>query len=140
TGGKGLHVVVPVARRIGWDDFKAFSKAVVEGIVREEPNRYTSLIPKARRKGKILLDYLRNGRGATAIVAYSTRARPGATVSTPLFWEELADPELRGSRFTATTVPERLAALPSDPWEEFSKVRQSITADMRKAVGLRSPS
>ncbi|HEX9671573.1 MAG TPA: DNA ligase D, partial [Thermoanaerobaculia bacterium] len=140
TGGKGLHVVVPVARRTGWDDFKAFSKAVAESIVAAEPKRYTAMIPKARRKGKVLLDYLRNGRGATAVVAYSTRARPGATVSTPLFWEELADPELRGANFTVATVPARLATLPSDPWEEFFSVRQSITADMRKAVGLRSPS
>ncbi|HEX5761141.1 MAG TPA: DNA ligase D [Thermoanaerobaculia bacterium] len=140
TGGKGLHVVVPVARRIGWDDFKAFSKALVERMVAAEPQRYTSKIPKASRKGKVLLDYLRNGRGATAVVAYSTRARPGATVSTPLFWEELDDSELRGSRFTVATLPQRLAALPSDPWEEYFKVRQSITADMRRAVGLRSPS
>ncbi len=140
TGGKGLHVVVPLARRTGWDDFKAFSKAVAESIVAEEPKRYTAMIPKAHRKGKVLLDYLRNGRGATAVVAYSTRARPGATVSTPLFWEELVDPELRGSSFTVATVPARLDKLPSDPWEEFFSVRQSITADMRKAVGLRSPS
>ncbi len=135
TGGKGLHVVAPVARRLGWDDFKAFSKALVEGIVAAEPRLYTAKIPKASRKGKVFLDYLRNGRDATAIVAYSTRARPGATVSTPLAWEELDDPDLRGDRFTVETVPGRLEALGgADPWKDVLTIRQSITAAMRKVV------
>jgi bifunctional non-homologous end joining protein LigD len=135
TGGKGLHVVAPVARRLEWDDFKAFARAVVDGIVAAEPSRYTANASKARRKGKVFLDYLRNGRGATAVVAYSTRARPGAPVSTPLAWEELDDPDLRGGRYTLEMVPARLAALSADPWKDYLSTRQSITAAMRKAVG-----
>ncbi len=77
TGGKGLHVCVPIARRDDWDEVKAFTKAVAESVVAHDPSRYTSKLPKASRKGKIFIDYLRNGRGATSIAAYSTRARPG---------------------------------------------------------------
>ena len=77
-----------------------------------------------------------NGRGATSICAYSTRARAGAPVSTPLFWEELDDPDLRGNTYTVENLPARLAELKSDPWEEFNQVRQSITAAMRKKLKL----
>jgi bifunctional non-homologous end joining protein LigD len=136
TGGKGLHVVSPLTRKLGWDEVKAFTKAVSEAIVADEPALYTSKLPKVRRQGKIFIDYLRNGRGATSIGAYSTRARPGAPVSAPLFWEELEDPELRGNTYTVENLPARLAALKSDPWEGFNKVRQSITAAMRKKLGM----
>ncbi len=136
TGGKGLHVVAPLTRKLSWDEVKAFTKAVSEAIVADEPTLYTSKLPKVRRQGKIFIDYLRNGRGATSIGAYSTRARPGAPVSAPLFWEELDDPELRGNTYTVENLPARLAALPSDPWEGFNKVRQSITAAMRKKLGV----
>jgi bifunctional non-homologous end joining protein LigD len=134
TGGKGLHVVSPLARRLGWDEVKAFTKAVSESIVHDEPQRYTSMLPKVRRQGKIFIDYLRNGRGATSIAAYSTRARPGAPVSAPLFWEELDDPEIRGNTFTVENLPARLDALKSDPWEGFAKARRAITVKMLKAV------
>jgi bifunctional non-homologous end joining protein LigD len=137
TGGKGLHVVAPLQRRAGWDDVKAFTKAVVETIVAAEPSRYTSKLPKASRKGKIFIDYLRNGRGATSIAAYSTRARPNAPVSTPLFWEEL-ETDVRGNTYTVRNLPERLEGLESDPWASFLKVRQSITAAMKKAVGMKT--
>ncbi len=136
TGGKGLHVVVPAARRTGWDDFKEFTRQVVLGVVAAEPRAYTANMSKARRKGKVFLDYLRNGRGATAIAPYSTRARPGAPVATPLAWEELDGPDPRGDHWSVETLPARLAAI-ADPWREYSRVRQSITAAMRKAVGLR---
>jgi bifunctional non-homologous end joining protein LigD len=136
TGGKGLHIVAPIVRRAGWDDLKAFARAVVDGIVAAEPGRYTAKASKASRRGKIFLDYLRNARGATAVVAYSTRARAGAPVSTPIAWEELDDPELRAGRFTVATVPERLARQAADPWAEFATTRQSITAAMRRAVRL----
>jgi bifunctional non-homologous end joining protein LigD len=137
TGGKGLHVCVPLVRRGDWDDVKAFTKAVVETIVAAEPSRYTSKLPKASRKGKIFIDYLRNGRGATSIAAYSTRARPNAPVSTPLFWEEL-ETDVRGNTYTVRNLPERLEGLESDPWASFLKVRQSITAAMKKAVGMKT--
>jgi bifunctional non-homologous end joining protein LigD len=136
TGGKGLHVVLPLTRRLDWDEVKAFTKAVTETVAGAAPGRYTSKLPKASRKGKIFIDYLRNGRGATSICAYSTRARPGATVSTPLFWEEL-EQGVRADSFTVQNLPERLEKLPADPWEEFFQVRQSITSAMKKAVGMK---
>ncbi|HZJ64630.1 MAG TPA: non-homologous end-joining DNA ligase [Kofleriaceae bacterium] len=134
TGGKGLHVVAPVARTIDWDDFKAFSKAAVESIARHEPTLYTTNMAKAARKGKIFLDYLRNGRGATFIAPYSPRARPGAPVAVPISWEELAhgvDP----ATFTTATVPRRLVMQPDDPWAAMTGLRQSITASAWRAVG-----
>jgi bifunctional non-homologous end joining protein LigD len=136
TGGKGLHVCVPITRRDGWDDVKAFTKAVVESIVADEPGRYTSMLPKAKRKGKIFIDYLRNGRGATSIAAYSTRARTGAPISTPLHWEEL-ETGVRANTYTVRNLPERLESLESDPWAGFLKARQSITAAMKKALGMK---
>jgi bifunctional non-homologous end joining protein LigD len=135
TGGKGLHVCLPLVRRAGWDEVKAFTKAVSEAVVAHDPGKYTSKLPKASRKGKIFIDYLRNGRGATSICAYSTRARTDAPVSAPLFWEEL-DTDVRANTYTVKNLPERLEGLKSDPWEEFSKVRQSLTAAMKKAVGM----
>ncbi len=137
TGGKGLHVCVPIVRRDEWDEVKAFTKALSESIVSDEPNRYTSKLPKASRKGKIFIDYLRNGRGATSIGAYSTRARPNAPVSTPLFWEEL-ETDVRANTYNVRNLPERLESLDADPWADFNKVRQSITAAMKKAVGMKS--
>src|SRR5215203_510046 len=136
TGGKGLHVVLPLTRKDDWDEVKAFTKAVSEAIGAAEPGRYTSKLPKASRKGKVFIDYLRNGRGATSIAPFSTRSRPGAPVSAPLFWEEL-ETDVRGNTYTVRTLPERLEGLPADPWEGFDKVRQSLTAAMKKAVGMK---
>lgn len=136
TGGKGLHVVLPLTRKLDWDQVKAFTKGVADTIAAAEPDRYTSKLPKASRKGKVFIDYLRNGRGATSIAAYSTRARPGAPVSAPLFWEEL-ETGVRANTYTVQNLPERLESLPADPWEGFSKVRQSITAATLKAVGIK---
>jgi bifunctional non-homologous end joining protein LigD len=135
TGGKGLHVCVPLTRRDSWDEVKAFTKAVSEAVVAHDPKRYTSKLPKASRKGKIFIDYLRNGRGATSICAYSTRARADAPVSTPLFWEEL-ETDVRANTYTVRNLPERLEGLDADPWADFLKVRQSLTAAMKKAVGM----
>ena len=136
TGGKGLHVVLPIARKDDWDEVKAFTKAVAEKMVAANPTKYTSKLPKADRKGKIFIDYLRNGRGATSICAYSTRSRENAPVSAPLFWEEL-ETDVRGNTYTVRTLAERLENLPSDPWADFFKVKQSITAAMKKAVGMK---
>ena len=134
TGGKGLHVVAPITRGIGWDDFKAFTKAVVEAMERDAPDSYTTNPVKLRRKGKIFLDYLRNGRGATFIAPYSPRARPGAPVAVPIRWEELAhgvDP----ASFTTVTVPRRMVELRADPWDAMAQTRQSITAAAWRALG-----
>jgi bifunctional non-homologous end joining protein LigD len=135
TGGKGLHVVLPLARRHGWDELKAFTRAVVEGMVASQPDRFTSNPLKARRRGRIFVDYLRNGRGATSISAYSTRSRPGAPVSTPLAWEEL-DGDVRADTYTIENLPERLESLAADPWREMSAVKQSITAAMKRRWGV----
>lgn len=125
TGGKGLHVVVPLTGDQQWDEVKGFSQAVAEEIVRAHPNAYTSKMAKAARAGKVFIDYLRNGRGATAIAAYSTRARAGAPVSLPISWRELET--IKPSEWTLTTVPARLRRLRRDPWEEMWEVRQSVS-------------
>jgi len=132
TGGKGLHVVVPIAPEQSWEYVKDFSRAVAEGLVREAPERYTATMSKAKRHGKIFIDYLRNGRTATAVCAYSTRARPGATVSVPLRWQELAK-DLRG-HFNMRNVPERLARLRNDPWQDYEAARRPLTAKILRQL------
>ena len=132
TGGKGLHVVVPLSGKQNWDEVKGFSQAVAERLAAEAPDRYTSKMSKAGRKGKIFIDYLRNGRGATAVAAYSTRARPGAPVSVPITWEELETIDPR--ELTIATVPPRLAAVKRDPWKDLWNMRQSITRAARLSV------
>ena len=130
TGGKGLHVVVPIDAT-PWDDAKDFSHAMVLAMAADAPERYVAKMTKSIRKGKIFLDYLRNGRGATAIVAFSTRARPGATVSTPVAWDELG-PKLAPNKFTVLNIGKRLAQLKSDPWAGIDKVRQKLPDFARK--------
>ena len=124
TGGKGLHVVVPIDAT-PWDEAKDFSHAMVLAMTADAPDRYVAKMTKSIRTGRIFLDYLRNGRGATAIVAYSTRARPGATVSTPVAWDELG-PKLAPNKFTVLNIGKRLAQLKSDPWAGIGKIRQKL--------------
>ena len=132
TGGKGLHVVVPITPKQDWAFVKEFTKAVAQSLVREKPDRYIATMSKAKRKGKIFIDYLRNAKTATAVCAYSTRARPGAPVSLPLRWDELKkDP--RGD-FTIETVPKRLARLRNDPWNGYERARKPLTANMLKKL------
>ena len=135
TGGKGLHVVVPLTGKQTWEEVKGFSQALAERLVKEAPDRYTSKMSKAGRRGKIFIDYLRNSRGATAVAAYSTRSRAGATVSVPVRWEELS--RLTLDEFTVKTVPRRLKMLKEDPWEDLWTVRQSIAASARRSLGLK---
>jgi len=134
TGGKGLHVVVPLQPRLGWDEVKAFTKWVADQFVAQSPERFTANMAKRARRGRIYIDYLRNSRGATAIGAYSPRARPNAPVSIPLFWEEV-EKSVRPEGFTVVTVPQRLAALGKNPWAEIGKLHQSISAAVRRRVG-----
>jgi bifunctional non-homologous end joining protein LigD len=135
TGGKGLHVVVPLTPKLDWDAIKAFAKAVAEEITAGNPGRYTTNQSKRARQGRIYIDYLRNGRGATAIGAYSTRARPGAPVATPVSWDEV-EAGVRPDTFTVRTVPGRLEALKSDPWAEIGKVKQTVSAAARRKLGF----
>jgi bifunctional non-homologous end joining protein LigD len=136
TGGKGLHIAVPIERRTSWDDAKAFCKAVADLMTAAAPDRYIAKMSKAARKGKIFVDYLRNDRGATAVAPYSTRAKPGATVSVPITWEELT-PKLHSDHFTITNLPARLAKLKTDPWAGIADAKQSITASMLKRLKAR---
>jgi bifunctional non-homologous end joining protein LigD len=135
TGGKGVHVVAPLVPRLGWEEVKTFAKAVADALVRVRDDRYTANPLKRHRSGKIFVDYLRNHRGGSAIVNYSTRAKKGATVATPLRWDELK--ELKsGGPYTVKTMPARLARLKRDPWEGFFSTRQSITAKAKQALGV----
>ncbi|MEA2930035.1 MAG: bifunctional non-ous end joining protein LigD, partial [Hyphomicrobiales bacterium] len=124
TGGKGLHVVVPV-QGAGWDEAKDFAHAMVLAMAADSPDKYVSKMTKSIRGGKIFVDYLRNGRGATAIVAYSTRARPGASVSVPVTWDELG-PKLAPNKFTVLNIGRRLGTLKKDPWADIGKVKQKL--------------
>jgi len=135
TGGKGLHAVAPIQPKHDWEVVKAFCKAFAEAMAADSPKSYTTKIAKKQRVGRILIDYLRNQRGATAVAPYSSRARPGATVATPLAWEELG-PDLRAELFTVETLPRRLSALRADPWEDLGKVRQSLTAKALRGLGV----
>ena len=118
SGGKGLHVVAPVKPKADWPAAKAFAKSMADAMAADSPERFVSTIPKARRHGKILVDYLRNQRGMTAVAAYSTRARPGAPVSMPLAWDELGA-EIGPAYFTIQNTPTRLSSLAADPWADF---------------------
>ncbi len=135
TGGKGLHVVVPLRPQLDWDAVKTFAKWVADRMHDERPDQFTANMTKQERRGRIYLDYLRNTRGATAVGAYSPRERPGTTVSTPLAWDEV-ESGAAPSAFTVATVPGRLAGLEVDPWAEIGDMRQTIAAKVRKHIGI----
>ncbi len=125
SGGKGLHVVAPVKPSAEWPAVKAFTKGIADAMVADSPDRYVATIAKAKRTGKILIDYLRNQRGATAIATYSTRARPGAAVSMPIGWDELGT-GIGPAHFTVLNAPARLASLARDPWDGFRSAAAPI--------------
>lgn len=135
TGGAGLHVVLPLQRRQTWDDVKAFVKRFAERMAADAPSEYTASMVKAARRGRIYIDYLRNARGSTAVAPYSTRARPGAPVSTPLSWNELTA-AIRSDQFHVGNLRDRLASLRHDPWEGIDEVRQSLNVTVRRRLGL----
>jgi len=124
TGGKGLHVVVPIEPDTEWPAAKAFTKRLAEVMSGERPDLYLSRISKAERAGRIFIDYLRNDPTSTAVGAYSTRSRAGAPVSMPLAWDEVT-PALDAKSFTLRTAPDHIARTP-DPWAEIGKVRQKL--------------
>ncbi len=135
SGGKGLHVVVPLDPASGWGEVKDFSHALTEAMVAADPEAFVATMSLKKRPGKTFIDYLRNGRGATFVAPYGTRRRPGAPVSAPLRWDELTS-DLRGDRYTVGNVRRRLASLPADPWQGYADVHQKITPAMLRAVGL----
>lgn len=124
TGGKGLHVVVPLQPTAGWDAVKDFSRAVAETLAAAHPDRYVATMSKAKRTGKIFIDYLRNGEGATAVLPYSPRARPGATVAWPVGWKDLR--HLSPATFTVRSVPALLKRRRRDPWAAFEAQAQPL--------------
>lgn len=119
TGGKGLHVVVPVEPRADWDTVNAFAHDVAARLAEAQPERYTTNPQKGAREGRIFLDHLRNSRGATAVAPYSTRARPGAPVALPLAWADLGD-DPAAIRHGVGDVPK------GDPWKGFFELRQRL--------------
>jgi len=131
SGGKGLHVVVPLTPREGWDDVKDFSRAVVERLALLAPDQLVAKSGPKNRVGRIFVDYLRNGRGATTAAAYSARARAGLGVSIPCDWDEL-DGLTGGDHWTIANAHERLEAA-ADPWADYARCRQALGA-ARKAL------
>jgi len=133
TGGRGLHVVVPLTPHADWQQCLDFSRALSERFEQAQPELYTTAFAKAGRSRKILIDYLRNNRTNTSIAAYSTRAREGAPVSLPITWEELRV-SLDPRSFTILTAPRRLAKLKADPWGGYWTCRQKLTAQLLRVV------
>lgn len=135
SGGKGFHVMAPLVRRSSWDELKAFAGAIAEDIAEKESGKYVATMSKSKRRGKIFIDYFRNSRGATNVAAYSTRARKGAPVSTPISWDELS-PKLTSDAYTVRNLLQRLSSLKQDPWRGFFEIRQSITKEMKERLGV----
>ncbi|PBJ12506.1 putative DNA ligase-like protein [Pseudomonas ogarae] len=136
SGGKGIHVVVPLTRKLGWDEVKGFSHAIVNHMAKLLPDRFSAVSGPKNRVGRIFIDYLRNGLGATTICAYAARTREGLPVSVPIFREEVA--ELKGANlWNVRNVHERLAEVGHEPWVGLKTTRQSITAEMRRRIGMK---
>jgi bifunctional non-homologous end joining protein LigD len=127
TGGKGLHVVVPLNPGADWATVKGFARGFAETLAQLHPLEFVATASKRFRRGKIYVDYLRNGRGATAVASYSLRSRPGAPVAVPLRWDELGKLK-SGNAFDLASVPKRLARLRKDPWEGIDAVKQDLEA------------
>jgi bifunctional non-homologous end joining protein LigD len=134
TGGKGLHVVVPIEPKVEWDDVKGFAKAVAELLERTFPDRFTSKLLKVSRHRRIFIDYLRNAEGSTAVAPYSLRAKANAPVATPIRWDELAR-DVRFDYFNSRNVPTRIARMKSDPWREMERSAVALTPAIMAKVG-----
>ena len=133
TGGRGVHVVMPIVRHRDWSECLTFARNIARAIERSDPSRYTTAFAKRGREAKILIDYLRNNRTNTSVAAFSTRARPGACVSMPVAWRELT-PRLQPAAFTVVSVPARLRRRRVDPWRDYWTCRQRISAAIDRAV------
>ena len=135
TGGKGLHFVVPLVRRYEWDEVRRFARACAERLVSVAPKLFISTASKSTRKNRVFVDYLRNADGATAVAAYSLRARAELPVSMPIGWDEL-EQDVRGAYFSLRSTPLWIARRKTDPWAAYATTRQSLTAGMKKALGI----
>ncbi len=124
SGGKGLHVILPI-KPTPWEEAKEFCHAVANAMAQDAPNRYVATATKSKRKGRIFIDYMRSSREATAVAPFSTRARPGAAVSTPIDWSELGTLK-SADYYTVKTLPQHLARLRKDPWAGIGRVKQSL--------------
>ena len=135
TGGKGLHIVAPLTpnARAGWDACFTFARDLAQDAARKSPRAYVTVVSKAQREGRILIDYLRNNRGATSVAAYSTRARANVPVSAPIRWEEL-DARLTPDAYTVKNLLRRLASMRRDPWAGYDEVRQSLPVEKRRSA------
>jgi bifunctional non-homologous end joining protein LigD len=135
TGGRGLHVVSPIMPKQTHAEVRAFAHALTSKLAERQPERYTVRMAKTERPGRVFIDYLRNSHGATAIAAYSPRARPGAPVSVPVTWQEL-DAGLDPHAFDMVSVPVRLArAHHRDPWPDYERTRVALSPQHFAAVG-----
>lgn len=134
TGGKGLHVIVPIERRNSWDDARDFTRGCAERLARQKPEAYVAEAARKKRAGKVFVDYLRNSRGNTAICPYSLRRHRGAPVATPIAWDELGRIE-RSDAWHIGNIHARLASLKSDPWHGASLLRQRLGKRRMRAVG-----
>ena len=138
TGGKGLHVHVPLDPRYDWDQVKAFSQSLALQMVSQNPSKYTANTSKKLRKGKIFIDYLRNGYGATAIVPYSLRAKPLSAVALPIEWSELL--RIKGPQeFTLKKALRKIKKRKVDPWKGMLKLHQKISILKPLAKNERAP-
>lgn len=126
---------MPLQRVHTWEEVRTFSKALADHLTRMIPDRFLANMSKRKRKrkGKIFVDYLRNARGATAVAAFSTRARPGAPLSAPIAWDELSV-DIRSNHYSLANLPDRLRALRNDPWKDYFSVKQKITRTMLRRV------
>jgi len=131
TGGKGVHVVIPIARRNSWDEVKTFARGFAEAMSAANPTRYLSQASKAKREGRIFIDWLRNERGSTAVAPYTVRARKNAPVATPVTWTELKTIK-SASQWTLANIGKRLKSQKSDPWADYTVETQTLTAGIRK--------
>lgn len=128
TGGRGIHVVVPLSPEHGWEEVLGFAREIADGLARRRPSRYAAGRAKRAPAGKILIDALKNAQGETSVVAYSPRARKGAPVSMPVAWEELT-PDLASDAFPVSRAIERLERMPEDPWTGFHRLAQTLPGE-----------
>lgn len=131
TGGRGLHVVVPITRGPDFDEVRGFARGVADLLAGRHPDRFTTETRKAKREGRLFLDYLRNSYAQTSVPPYAVRAREGAPVAMPIAWDELDDPDLRGNRWTIETAMRRLTRV-DDPWKGHRRHARALQGPIER--------